>query len=458
MRPFPIISYPAHARAILTLGLPLIGSHLGQVAIGVTDTVMLGWYGVGALAAGTLAHSYFFVLFLMGTGFAWAVMPLVAAFQANGDETGLRRATRMGLWLSVLYAAVVMPLLIFSEPILRAMGQEPAIAADAARYLRLAGFGIFPALGVMVLKSYLAALERTTVILVISLAAAVANAFANYAFIFGNWGAPEMGILGAALASLITQTVMLVGAVIYTLRVLPQHDLFARLWRPDWDMMARVFRLGVPIGLTNLSEVGLFSASAVMMGWLGAVPLAAHGIAINVASITFMVHLGLSNVATIRAGSAQGRGDRENLVRGALVVIAMSLAMALATIVLFVGFPRPLIALFIQSGEPARAEIMAIGVVLLALAALFQLVDGAQAVALGLLRGVQDTAVPAVLAAVSYWMIGVPASYLLGFVWGLDGAGVWLGLVIGLGCAGVLLMVRFWGAGLRRVRQGVPSG
>ncbi|MEM6341292.1 MAG: MATE family efflux transporter [Pseudomonadota bacterium] len=445
------MSYPAHARAVLRLGLPLIGGHLGQVAIGVTDTVMLGWYGVESLAAGTLAHTYFFVLFLMGAGFAWAVMPLVAAFDAQGDQVNVRRATRMGLWLSLAFAALALPLMIFSEPILRLLGQGDAVSALASEYLALAGIGIFPALTVMVIKSYLAALERTQVVFWITIVAAISNGLANYAFIFGHWGAPELGIAGAALASIVTQMVMLLGVVLYAVLVLPEHALFKRFWRSDWEMLGRVFRLGWPIGLTSLSEVGLFAASAFMMGWLGTIPLAAHGIAVQLASITFMVHLGLANVATIRAGNALGRGDRPHMAQGAQVVTVLSLAMAVMTILAFVIWPEPLISLFMQENEPAREEIMAIGIVLLALAALFQLVDGAQVVALGLLRGVQDTTIPMVLAGISYWLVGIPCSYVLGFVLGWSGPGVWLGLVVGLACAGVLLMTRFWGSAIRRV-------
>ncbi|MEX0371339.1 MAG: MATE family efflux transporter [Tateyamaria sp.] len=445
------LSYAAHARAILVLGLPLIGGHLGQVAIGVTDTVMLGWYGVEELAAQGVAGSLFFVLFLMGSGFAWAVMPMVASYHAEGDETNVRRVTRMGLWLSLGFSLLALPILVMAEPVLLALGQSERVAALGADYLRIAGWGIIPALLVMTFKSYLAALERTQIVLWITLAAAVANALANYAFIFGNWGAPAWGIAGAAVASVITQVVMLIGVVGYALIVLPEHQLLKRLWRADWEMLARVIRLGVPIGLTTLSEVGLFAASAFMMGWLGTIPLAAHNIALQLASITFMVHLGLSNVATIRAGNAYGRGDLPHLLKGARTVIAMSFAMAIATIILFVALPEPLIAAFMDKDEPARAQILEIGVLLLALAALFQLVDGAQVIALGLLRGVQDTTVPMVLAAVSYWLVGMPASYILGFVFEWGGAGIWLGLVLGLACAGVALMIRFWTVSVPRL-------
>jgi MATE family multidrug resistance protein len=454
------MTYGGHIRAILTLGLPLVGGHLGQMAIGVTDTVMLGWYAVEALAAVTLASTYFFVLFIFGSGFAFAVMPMVASYAAEGDEIAIRRATRMGLWLSLAFGLVAMPAMIWAEPIFLALGQGDALAATAGRYLAVAGWGIVPALLVMVLKSYLSALERTQVVFWITIAAAAVNALANYAFIFGNWGAPELGVVGAALASVSTQIVSLIGIIIYLVWVMPQHSLFVRLWRADSQMLAKVFSLGWPIGLTTLSEVGLFAASAMMMGWLGTIPLAAHGIAVQLASITFMVHLGISNVATIRAGNAFGRRDTPHMARGAIIALLMSLGFAALTIIIFVGLPEPLISLFMQRDEPARADILAIGVGLLVMAALFQLVDGAQVVALGLLRGVQDTQVPMVFAAISYWGIGVPCSYVLGFTFGYGGIGVWAGLVIGLGVAAVLLNARFWGVtikGLEAQYQSLPT-
>ena len=205
------MTYPGHARAILTLGLPLIGGHLAQILIGVTDTVMLGWYAVEALAAVTLGSTYFFVIFIAGSGFAFAVMPMVATFSAEDDDTSIRRATRMGLWLSLGYAVLAMPLMIFSEPILLLLGQTEEVARNGADYLMVAGWGLFPAIIVMVLKNYLAALERTQVVFWITVLAAVLNALANYALIFGNWGAPELGIVGAAIASVLTQAASLVG-------------------------------------------------------------------------------------------------------------------------------------------------------------------------------------------------------------------------------------------------------
>ncbi|MEK0163981.1 MATE family efflux transporter [Phaeobacter sp. JH18-32] len=445
----------AHSRAIAVLGLPLIGGHVAQFAIGLTDTVMLGWYGVDELAAVTLGSSYFFSIFLFGSGFAFAVMPMVAAAAGAGEERQIRRSTRMGLWLSLVYGVLAMPLLWWSEAILLLLGQEEKVAHDAAEYLRIAGWALFPALLYMVAKSYLAALERTQIVLWLSVFGAVVNGLVNYALIFGNWGAPELGIAGAALASLVTNGLSFVLVLVYALKALPEHELLKNFQRPDWEMLGRVLRMGLPIGLTTLAEASLFAASAMMMGWLGTVPLAAHGIAISLGGLTFMVHLGLSNAATIRAGNAYGRGDRAHLARGGKVVTLMSLLVSSVAIVLFLTVPGPLMSLFLDSADPQKAEILLIGGVLLAAAALFQLMDGMQVIALGLLRGVQDTGVPMVIAGLSYWAVGIPASYLLGFTFGMGGLGVWLGLVIGLSAAGLFLMIRFWRRSIKRV--GAPS-
>ncbi|MCH2165323.1 MAG: MATE family efflux transporter [Marinovum sp.] len=434
-------SHSAHLRDIFRIGVPLIGGHLAQFAIGLTDTIMIGWYGVEELAALVLGSSMFFLIFLVGSGFAWAVMPLVAAAH---DAQTIRRVTRMGLWLSTLFGVLCIPIMWFASPLLQMMGQETALADDAQIYLRILGPAVLPALGVMVLKSYLAALERTAVIFWITILAAAVNAGMNYALIFGNWGAPELGIVGAAWASVSVQIVSLIGVVVYARLILPEHGLFARLWRPDFDVMGQVARLGVPIGLTNLSEAGLFAASAILMGWIGTVPLAAHGIVLQCATASFMVHLGLSNAATIRAGQAFGRNDREHLRRGAVMIIAASLTVGILTICVFLGLPEPLISLFLAEDEPNRQAILFLGTGLLAMAALFQLTDGAQVLALGLLRGIQDTTLPMVMAAISYWPIGLGSALLLGFTLDFGHLGVWAGLVLGLGCAAVSMMIRFW--------------
>ena len=437
-------TYSEHRRAIWMLGGPLIASQVAQFLIHMTDTIMLVWYDVTALAAVTLGSTMYFVTFIVGAGFAFAVTPMVAAAAEADDEAQVRRVTRMGLWLSIAYGLLFTLPFMWSEQILLAIGQDAVVAAMAHDYLVIAAWQMVPALMAMTLKSYLAALEYTAIILWATLGTALMNVVVNYALIFGNFGAPEMGIQGAAIASLFVTFATVVILVLYGLRKLPQYKLLQNVWKPDGEILRRVFQLGWPIGLTSLAEGGLFTASAIMMGWIGPIELAAHGIAIQLASLTFMVHLGFSQAATIRAGRALGRGDEINLRRGAKMAIGMSTVFAVATMAVFLLIPEPLIAVFIDPNEPEKAALLRIGISLLAMAGLFQVVDAVQVLALGLLRGVQDTAVPMVIATISYWVVGLPVSYLLAFTLGMGGVGIWLGLVVGLSVAAVLMMWRFW--------------
>src|SRR3990167_2442008 len=392
-------SYASHAYATLVLGLPLVGSHLAQMALHVTDTVLLGWYGVNELAAVVLAASMFFAVFILGAGFAQAVMPMVASALGRGDEVQVRRDTRMGLWLSIGFGLLTYPLFWWSEALLLGLGQRPEVAALGQDFLRIGGLGMIPALLVMALKSYLAALERTQVVLWTTLAAVGVNLVLAYALIFGHWGAPAMG---------------------------------------------QVFRLGWPIGITGLAETGMFQASALMMGWIGTEHLAAHGITMEVASLSFMVHLGLSNAATVRAGRAEGAGNAAALRDGAKTAIALAFVVGVVMVTLFLTLPEQIIALFLDATSPDAAQIIRLGAQLLAVAALFQQADAMQVMALGLLRGIRDTRVPMIAAAVSYWLIGIPCSYALAFPLGLGGTGLWLGLVVGLLAAAGSMMWRFW--------------
>ncbi|HQY45062.1 MAG TPA: MATE family efflux transporter [Paracoccaceae bacterium] len=439
-------SYVVHARTLLALGLPLIGSHLAQMALHVTDTVLLGWYGVNELAAVVLGTSFFFVLFILGSGFGIAVMGMVASALGRGDETQVRRETRMGLWLSILYSLLTLPAFLWSGQILSAVGQRPEVAALAQDFLAIAGFGMAPALLVMVLKSYLAALEKTQVVLWVTLAAVGVNLAIAWLFIFGHGGMPELGVRGAALASLATQIMTFVLLALYAAMAdgSRRFRLFQRFWRPDWSIFVRVLKLGLPVGLTGLAESGLFVAASVMMGWIGTIELAAHGIAMEIAALAFMVHLGLSNAATVRVGRAEGEGDLRTMREAALTATVLSFGFGCLMIALFLSFPKALISPFLDLAKPEAAAILSFGVALLAMAALFQLFDAMQVIALGLLRGVQDTRAPMWLAALSYWVIGVPVSYLLAFRLGFGGPGLWLGLAIGLACAAGLLMARFW--------------
>ncbi|TBN37767.1 MATE family efflux transporter [Paracoccus subflavus] len=442
-----------HVLATLSLGLPLIGSHLARMAIGVADTVMIGWYGVETLAGLVIATSFFHILFFLGMGFGTGVLGLIATAIARGDETDVRRSARMALWLSLGFGLAVMPAMWFSDPILRGLGQTPAVAAHAQDYLRIAGWGLPVVLAQLTLNSYLAAMERTQVVMWVTLAGLPLNVALNWVLIFGNLGAPELGVQGAAIASLTVQAVQLVLLTGYAhwLPATRKHRLFQRFWKADPQALRQVFRLGWPIGLTMVAEGGLFVGSNVMMGWIGTQELAAHGIALQITAITFMVHLGLSNAATVRVAQAKGRGDAAGMGDAALTVIGLSLGFGALAIAVYLLFGPQLIGLYLDSAQPGGTAIVTLGAGLLVYAALFQLTDAFQVIALGFLRGVHDTRVPMWIAGFSYWVVGIPVAWGLAFPGGLGPAGLWLGLCVGLAFASALLMARFWRGHARRV-------
>ena len=438
-------SYKLHFKATLSLGLPLIGSHLMQMVPGLTDTIMLGWYGVDELAASVLAHSLFFIILIVGSGFAITVMPMVASAAAIDDKTSVRRSVRMGLWISIIYSIFFIPILLFSENLFLILGQEEHLAKSAQTYLRIAGWSIVPGLLIMVLKSFFSALERPNVVLLSLIIGGLVNIVLNYTLIFGNFGMPELGLTGAAIATLVT-TIISILILLYFCLFKDEYSsylIFNNIWRLDIEAFKEVFKLGLPVGITMLAESGLFSATAVMMGWLGTNALAAHGIAIQISGITFMVYLGLANAGTVRVGRAVGRMDNSGLKLASISVIILTIGAVLIVAFTFLSVPKPLLMLFLSPSHVDTPSIILIGVPLLAIAAIFQIADGLQVVVLGLLRGLKDTAIPMVITTICYWGVGIPCSYLFGFVFNWGGNGIWFGLVIGLTLASAFLSSRY---------------
>lgn len=427
------------------MALPIIGSNLAQASTHLADTIMLGWYDVDALAAGVLGGTMFIVLMIVGSGFAMAATPLAAAAEGSGLTWRVRRVVRMSWWITLLFAAAMIYPMRNAEPILLALGQERHTAAMAGEYLRIALWGLPAALTVVVMRSFFLALVRPQIVFVATATGAAVNALGNYALIFGNWGAPELGLNGAAAASVISHFVALAIMMAYFASVsdFRSYALLKRLWRPNWPEFIEVFRLGWPISATLLAEVGMFSLCAIMMGWIDTTTLAAHGIVLEMASIVFMVHLGLSNAGTVLVGRAVGRNNIEDLNSSARAVMVLSGVLVCVTVAVFLAFPETLVRAFLDIDDADAGAVLAIGTVLMRFAAAFQLADALQVVALGLLRGMSDTRAPMVIATISYMAIGIPCSYLLGFGLGFDGPGVWTGLTVGLGLAAFLLFRRF---------------
>ena len=433
-------TYRAHFRATIALGLPMVGTMLAQILMGVTDTIMLGWLGAAPLAASVLGTQIFLMLMLTGSGFAQAVVPLAAHALGAGDTTILRRAVRMGFWVTAAFSIITFPIMWFSEPILLALGQEAPLAKMADSYLAIAKWALLPNLLIMVLRSYFGVVNKAHIVLVTTLAAAALNAALNYALIFGNWGAPALGIEGAAYAtlgsSLLSMALLMIMSNWHP--ALRPHAILQRFWRSDWPAFFEVAKVGWPIGISILAEFALFSFSAIMMGWFGTVALAAHGIVMQVISVSFMVPLGLSQVATVRLGLAKGRKDPTEITMAGRAVLMVGLGFALSISVLFVLIPAPTLTLFLDINTADAPDILAFSIPLLIVAAAFQLVDTQQVLAAGLLRGLKDTRVPMQIALFSYWVIGIPAAYLISQYTSAGALGIWLGLAIGLTFSSVL--------------------
>ncbi|MGF9691780.1 MATE family efflux transporter [Rhizobium sp. 0TCS1.26] len=439
-------SWSTHIRATVGLGIPFVGAQLAQMAINTTDVVMVGWLGTTELAAVVLSSQMFFIVFIFGSGFSSAVVPLVAQAVGRGDATQARRSVRMGMWVVIAYGFLTAPLLWFSEPILLALGQAPDVAELAQSYLRILQWGMFPALLLMVMRSFIGALQRGSVLLYVTLGMLVLNAGLDYGLIFGHFGLPQLGMNGAAIASLSANLLgfaLMVGYV-ESRPEMRAYEIFVRFWRPDWAALREILALGVPISFTILAEAGLFSAASLLMGLFGKAELAAHGIALQLASIAFMIPLGLAQVATVRVGLAFGQGDRQGVRRAAITVVLVGLCFSVVGSAMFAIIPATLGSLFLDTSQPDAEQVLLLAIPLIVAAGIFQMFDGLQAVAAGLLRGLKDTQVPMILALIAYWPIGFFCAWLFGFVFEWRGTGVWTGFVTGLMAAALMLSIRFW--------------
>jgi MATE family multidrug resistance protein len=446
------------ARAMLALAWPMILTNLAQAAMTATDVMIIGRLGAQALAAGALGSNLYFAPLIFGLGLAYATSPMMAAELGRRKHSvrDVRRTVRQGLWLSVLAAIPIWILLWNAESILLLMGQQPELAKQAGVYMHGLQWAVLPFYGYIVLRSFISALERPGWALIIMVLAVTLNALGNWVLVFGHLGFPALGIFGSGLATSIASFFMFFGMAV-VVSVHPKfrrYQLFGRFWRADWPRFWALLRLGLPISGILAFEVTVFNAAAFLMGLIGAAQLAAHAIALQIASVTFMIPLGLAQAATVRVGLAYGAGDPEGIGRSGWTAFVMGVSFMALMALMMVTVPKFLIGAFIDTGDPANADVVAYAVTFLAFAALFQVADGAQAVGAGMLRGLQDTTVPMIYAALGYWGIGLTLSVVLAFYVGVGGSGIWIGLCSGLAVVACLLLYRW----LQRDRLGLATG
>ena len=431
--------------ATFTLALPIVLTQLAQIGIRATDTIFMGRLGTEELAAGALGGNFYFLLYLFGLGVVVSVSALASRARGAGNTDGVRRIVRQGFWVATAIGAPFVVVLWQIEAILLLLGQSAANSALAENYIQMMVWGFVPSLWMVSLRSFVSALSRPRSVLLVTLIGVVVNAFGDYALMFGNFGFPALGLAGAGVSSSFVNFLMFSTLLVYVVKDkdFRRYAILRRFWRPDWARFREIFRLGLPIGATLLFEVGLFFTASILMGLISTEQLAAHQIAMQCISVMFMVPLGFAQAATIRVGLAAGAQNRQAISRAGWAAIMLGGSFMIAASYVFWFHPLPIIRLFLGARVAANPEVVNFAVLLLAVAAIFQIADGLQALAAGALRGLKDTRVPMVYAVFGYWAVGFPVSLILAFSLGLEGVGVWSGLAAGLVIVACLMLLRF---------------
>lgn len=429
------------------LAWPLILTNLVELALTTTNLVLVGELGPQALAAVTLANNLFFFFAIIGLGVVTAVSPMVARALGAADKGSgdIRRTVQQGLWASLIVSIPGLACLMNSEWIMLHLGQNPEIAKLSGHYLDGLAWSLPAFVGYIALRSAAAAMGQPRAAMWSALAGIIINAVLAWALTFGHLGLPALGLPGPGIATAISTWIffLLLAAFMAYSRPFRHRRLFHGLWRPDGERLWQIFRLGVPIAITLAFEVTVFNAAAFLMGRIGETDLAAHGIAIQIASISFMVPLGLGQAATVRVGVAYGAHDKHAISRSGWTAYVLGVSFMCASAALMLIAPHLLIGRFIDLTDPTNADVVARASLFLIFAGLFQITDGAQVVASGMLRGLHDTMIPMLLAAIGYWVAGLPLGILLGFYLGWGGVGIWAGLVSGLTAVAVMMTLRW---------------
>lgn len=442
-------------RATLALGWPLVLTNLAQIALTTTDLIFLGRLGPSSLAAATLGSNLYLAILIFAIGVMTATSPMMA--EAIGRKRKMlrdvRRTFRQGLFSAVLIAIPSWLVLWHAEAVLLLFGQAPELAAEAQVFVRHLQWGFLPFLGFVALRSFVAALERPIWALLVTGVAVVFNIGANWALVFGHLGLPALGLRGSGIATSLSNLFIFVGLVVVvsTHPKFRRFHLFGNWWRADWPRFRALWRLGLPIGATLAFEVTVFNAAVFLMGQFGTAAIAAHSIAIQIASASFMVPMGIGQAATVRVSLAHGSSDRDGITRAGWTAFTLAVSFMAAMSVVMIVAPKLLIGAFIDIGDPANALVVQTAVGFLFCAALFQIVDGAQTVTAGMLRGLQDTRMPMIYAGLGYWGFGMPLSLFFGFKAGFGGLGIWIGLASGLAVVAAIMITRW----MRRDRHGL---
>ncbi len=443
--------WPTEVKATVTLALPIAGAQLAQIALQVVDNMMCGRLGATSLAGVGLGSAVLAAILIPLLGIVGIISAFISASEGHGDATSETRSFfQQGLYLAVFLGVPATLLLTFSPDLLRLVGQPEALVEKAEAYLLAVRWSLIPALVLGVFKTTLDSLSRPLPGLCISLSGIAFNIVANQTLMFGGWGESRwftpLGVAGTGWATALTTLWMLAMLAVFVVwdRRLRAYRLVQQWQRASWAVLQRLLRTGVPVGLVMLSEVGLFAGMTLLMGYISATAVAAHQIALNVASLTFMCALGVSYATTVRVGAAVGAEDLPKARRAGGIGMALGVVfMGLAGLVFWV-FPTAILGLYLDLSKPENQAVLDLGVHLLRLAALFQVFDALQVTSQGGLRGLKDTWVPMWIGFFCYWGIGLGAGVFLGFGLHWGARGLWIGFILGLMSAGLLLARRFF--------------
>jgi MATE family multidrug resistance protein len=427
------------------LAWPMALTQLGQIAMMTTDLVLIGRLGGDAVAAVGLAHLILFCGFVLGMGIVSAVAALAAQAYGARQPRMVRRSLRMGLWAAVILGVPINIAQLYGEPILLAAGQTPEASALAARYLDGLAWSMIPAWCFIAFRNFMGAVNRPEPALWITLAAIPTNALLAYGLIHGHYGLPQLDLLGAGIATTTVNIGMCVASVwvCYACRPFKKYRVLGRFWRVDWKVLRELYVIGLPITGTMTLEWGLFSSAALLMGWIGTTALAAHQIALQIAAILFMMPFGISLAATVRVGHAVGRRDAAGTRRAGFAALALGAALMLVMTVIIVACRELIPLAFLSADSDRNAETVALAALLLLVGGTWFVTDALQGIAAGALRGLNDTRVPMVYAAVSFWLLGFTSGYGLAFWGGFGAVGVWIGFSLSLAVFAALLIWRF---------------
>jgi MATE family multidrug resistance protein len=432
----------AEIRATLAVAAPLAGANLAQMAMQVTNTVMVGHLGAVPLAAAGLGAALYAMLLMTCQGVLTAVAPLAAHAVGADDHPSAGGVAGAGLVVAVALAAPVVAILTVVPRLLAGLGYDPALVTQIERFLSVIYWGAPAFLGIAVLRFLLVAIFRVRIVMLVSLLAVPLNALFNWVLIFGHCGAPALGISGSAAAAAAMSWLMLLYFACYL--AVAQTGISVRIGRRAWREIPRILRLGLPIGVTRALEIGLFVTTGVLMGVLGADALGAHQLVFNVAGVCFMVPLGLGQAATVRVAFQLGRGMPGGARRAAFVSLGLGVVFMIGAAVLLLTAPRMLIGLYLDLADPANRGLIVIALQLFFIAGLFQVFDGTQVIAIAALRGYRDTAVPMVIAALGYWAVGFAGGWVLAFPLGFGPVGLWSGLAVGIAVVAIGQTMRLY--------------